>query len=363
MINVAAFEGPTPRSMTRLAFEAIQLSAAAFRLLVPWPETQRALREFQNKLEAFELFEHVDSVLQISPAGEVHLSELVRKTERLEPYRAVWATEGLGHYLAETSWQKNEAPRSLLNDERSELPARSLCALHAGMGLAFGNRFLRTLSRRSSEVEIRRVLQQFVMACEANSRAGYVGAAYESLGLVTRNLYPQIVLKVDQQLGKIDERLVSYFWHGVGRGIYFAPTISLPDSHSSERAMKMIRDELPHALGRKNALAGLAWATTLVNIRQPEILETFLKRHGDQPLDNEAFSNGVSSAVMIWRDSTVEDTYLEAFCQHQPDPSNAVGAKRWEQLVQRPCREALEHVYPVLRQQRRLGEVFSVTGL
>ncbi len=347
----------TPRGMMKLSFDMMQLSAAAVRWLAPWRETRRGLQEFENKLEAFNLFVHVDSVLANTSQGEVYLPELIGKAEALEPYRAVWATEGLGYYLATRISEQGEAPRNLLNDRREDLPARSLAALHAGMGLAIANRLMKTIRPRSHESEIRRVLDQFVMVCRENSRADYVGAAYESLGLVTRNLYPQMIPQLDQELGKIDEDLVGYFWHGVGRGIYFAPTNFLPDGNSG-RAVKMTCQEPPHELGRRNALAGLAWAITLVNIRHPEILESFLKHHGHQLGDRDAFINGVSSSVMIWRDSTVDDPSLEAFCNYQPDSSDRTLVERWEEMVRRPCLRALEHVYPALKARRRLGEVF-----
>ena len=156
---------------------------------------------------------------------------------------------------------------------------------------------------------------------------------------------------------------MGYFWHGVGRAIYFAPTNVLPGSNSSERALKATREEAPHELGKRNALSGLAWAMTLVNIRHPEVLESFLKHHGDQLLDREAFINGVSSSVMIWCESTDDDPCLKAFYQYEPDPSNEIGRQRWERMVHRPCEEALESVYPVLKKRRRFGEVFRYMDL
>jgi hypothetical protein len=348
----------TPRGMMKLSFDMMQQSAAAVRLFVPWPETRLALQEFQNKLEAFSLFAHVDLVLQIPPGGEVSLPELVKRTEALEPYSSVWATEGLGYYVATKFCKQSATLRSLLNDERGGIPERGLVALHSGMGLAIANRVMETISPASHESEIRRVLVQFVTVCRDNFSTGYLGAAYESLGLVTRNLYPQMIPKLDQQLRQIDGDLLAYFWHGVGRGIYFAPTNFLPDGNSSGRALKLTCEEPRHELGKRNALAGLAWAMTLVNIRHPEILEGFLKHHGSQLGDSDAFINGVGSSVVIWRDSTVDDSYLKAFCRYQPDSSDSTLVERWERMVRRPCVRALESVYPALKARRRLGDAF-----
>jgi hypothetical protein len=125
----------------------------------------------------------------------------------------------------------------------------------------------------------------------------------------------------------------------------------------------MLQLEAPHTLGRLNVLAGLAWALTLVNIRYPEILETFLKHHGDLLSTSDAFANGVSSATMIWYDMTWNDPYLKAFCRHQPDPSDPDLVKLWNRQVRGPCLEALQHHYGMLKEQHRLGEVFRYQSL
>jgi hypothetical protein len=348
----------TPRSMIRLALETIQQSAATARLFVPWPETRLSLQEFQNKLDAFKLFEHVDSVLQLWSQSAVSLGELVRRTERLDPYRAVWATEGLGHYWANRSWIQGKPPQNLLTDERCELPAKNLCALHAGMGLAFADQLMKTLDHSSREAEIRSVLERFITVCRENSKAGYAGMAYESLGLVTRNLYPHMIPQVQQELRKFDEPLLEYFWHGVGRGIYFAPANFFPDSSSSKRALQMTRQQPSDNKGRINALSGFSWAMTLVNIRHPEILENFLRHHANEL--NDGFTNGVSSAVIIWQNSAPNDRSLDAFCEYKTDP---VLAAQWEQMVRRPCRESLSHIYPTLQKQQSFEDVFRYLDL
>lgn len=351
----------TPRSMIRLALETIQQSAATARLFVPWPEIRLSLQEFQNKLDAFKLFEHVDSVLQIKSEPEVCLGELVKRTEMLDPYRAVWATEGLGHYWANRSWRQGKPPQNLLTDKRCELPLKSLCALHAGMGLAFADQLMKTLDSSSREVEIRSVLERFIVVCRENSKAGYAGVAYESLGLVTRNLYPHMIPQVEQELRKFDERLLDYFWHGVGRGIYFAPANFFPDSNSSKWALKMTRQQPSDDKGRINALSGFSWALTLVNIRHPEILENLLRNHAHEL--NDGFTNGVSSSVVIWLNSAPNDRSLEAFCEYTTDPSNDVLAAQWEQMVRRPCRETLNRIYPVLQKQQSFEDLFRYSDL
>src|SRR5207247_3295386 len=133
--------------------------------------------------------------------------------------------------------------------------------------------------------------------------------------LVARNLYPHLVSPIDRLLLQTDERLDGLFWHGVGRALYFAPTNFLPCGTSLLRAIQMTQREPAHSLGRLNALAGLVWAATLVNIRHPEIMENFINTHGDQFSMWEPFYNGVTSSIVVWQDSARDDTSVSQFCR------------------------------------------------
>jgi hypothetical protein len=354
----------TPRRVMKVTLDMMQLSAETLKLLVPGQNSRVVWQEFKNKLQAFDLFEHVDSALRLPLGSDMPLAGLIEKAAALDSFAAVWATEGVGHYHTEVSWEQGGAPRALLAGDRvGALPATGMAALHAGMGLSLANRVLDTVNPQSPVPEIRSALKQFVRLCKDNSQEGYIGAAYESLGLVARNLYPEMVQVIDQQLSEVYADLLGYFWHGVGRAIYFAPTNFLPCSSSPWRAIEMAGQEPPHELGRLNALAGLGWAVNLVNIRQPEIIETVLKLHGDRLSESDAFSNGVMSSIMIWRDSTRHDLYITRLCQYQPDTSDPHLVERWNRILKGPCEAALQHYYDVLKQSNRIGEVFRYQSL
>jgi len=359
-----SFGAFSPRSLMKMSLDVIRLSAEAVKLLMPGQGSRVVWQEFRNKLQAFALFENVDSVLSLSAATDVPLTRMVEKTRALEAGSAVWVTEGLGHYHTEKSWDESGPPKDLLRKSNLDaLPANSLTPLHAGMGLSLANRLLKTIRAPDSESEVHRVLEKFIELCQHNSRSGYVGVSYEALGLVTRNLYPHLVQIVDRQLRVTDEKLVSYFWHGVGRAIYFAPTNFLPFNSSPWRAVEMAQREPVHEIDRFNALAGVAWAMTLVNIRQPEILETLLRHHGNELSHSDAFSNGVSSAIVVWRDSTGDDSCLDGLSRHQPELSNSDFYRLWTELVLLPCRDALQRLYPIIKEHDCLGEVFQYQSL
>jgi hypothetical protein len=364
MFGVLTLEACTPRRMFKLTFDMMQQSAEVSRWLIPGRENRLAWQEFKNKLQAFNLFEYVDVALNLPAGPDISLTALVAQADALGPYRAIWALEGLGRYYTEMCWTHKGAPQHLLTaDQVSALSARSLIPLHTGMGLSLAGRLLATVKPQCPDATINHVLQQFIALCQGNSRVGYMGAVIEALGLVTRLCYPELVPIVDRQLLAVNADIVGSFWHGVGRGLYFLPLNSIPCASSSWRAVEMAQGEAPHASGRLNALAGLVWAVTLVNIRHPEILEAFLKHHGNALSANDAFANGVSSALMIWFDMQGDDPYLRAFCDYQPDATEPGLVQLWNSQVRGPCQEALQSYYGVLQVQHSLDEVFHYQPL
>jgi hypothetical protein len=359
MFSFLTLDELIPRGMMQMTFEMMQQSTEILEWFMPWRDHRLSLREFNNKLQAFSLFAYEDLMLNLPSRTHSPLIELVEKADALGPYVAVWVMEGLGCHYAERVWEHQQVPHNLLTDaQASTLPPKSLIPLHTGMGLAFADHLMRSVPPHSHASTIRMLLQQFSRLCQENSRAGYTGAVIEALGLVVRHRYPQMVPIIDQQLSEIAPDELSYFWHGVGRGLYFLPVNSVPCASLGWHIEEMLHSEAPHTLGRLNILAGLAWALTLVNIRHPEILEAFLKCHGDILSASDAFANGVSTSIMIWHDMTENDPYLKVFCQHQPDPSDSGLVQIWNSQVRKPCLDALQHYYRVLKEQHRLGEVF-----
>ena len=247
--------------------------------------------------------------------------------------------------------------RGLLTDERSSvLPAKSLTMMHAGIGLGFAQSLLSTVTPYSDAAVVRATLRRFVTLVDENSRPGYEGAAYESLGLVTRFWHAELVPVVDAHLREFAPHTVGYFWHGVGRSLYFNPLYFIPGLLSP---WLQIEREAPDEFAYLNMTAGLAWATTIVNVRQPEIMENFLRTHADFATRTPAFVNGLMSVLIMGIDITPGDTYIVQFLEYRPDPSDARIAELWERLVRGPGTEAVYHIHPALQRYQRLGEVFQ----
>jgi hypothetical protein len=333
--------------------------ARLISLFIPGREGRLTWVEFKNKFEVFELVQRTSSLLHIGNSVPP-LSELVQRAYSLEPYPALWGLEGLGKYYTDTFWQRDETPDQILSlNNVGNLPSSSLPMLHAGTGLSLASHIFAPLQNDPHDVPaIEAALRQFLTLCRNNSHSGYRGALIESLGLVLRELYPDLVRPVDRLLWSLDEDAVAYFWHGVGRAIYFSPDNFLPSHNASWRALKMCEQvAAPHKVAQTNCRAGLAWAVTLVNLRQPEILESLLQQQRERLAQDDSFASGVAGALIVRYDTTPDDSSLSAFCRHRVDAPPEL-AESWRRQVSDACQTGLHSTYPRLKAHHKLDHIF-----
>lgn len=298
------------------------------------PTDDLSWQEFRNKWEVLNSVEN-------PPAESQPLAAMVREAYSHYSFYTLWIMEGLGQQFANSALEREQPVRGLLNGERAAgVPARAMSMLHAGMGLAFASAILQEVEEDSrSALSI--ALHKFVSLCRMNSRPGYLGMALESLGLVTRMSYESLVRLIDAQLPGMSPHAVSYFWHGVGRAIYFLPVNLLPASEPGAREFQTLTLESPHELAYLNSLAGLAWAVSLVNMRQPRILETVLGANLKLLPAAGAFANGVFSAAAMRKLIFPEDPFLPAFCKFLPQSDDSAFLALWKENVKIPCERAL----------------------
>ncbi len=351
-----------PGTWMMVPLEVAQRAAAASRLLTQG-RGGLVWQELRDKGEVFCLVLDVASLIGVPAAPLFPLRELIGRSYALGPFPALWAVEGLGHEYGDSFWSQGIVPHRILCEERTgELPPESLLMLHAGIGLSFAQRCLDGAGAGTPEGELRSRVSEILRLCRENSRPGCLGAACESLGLVTRTFHPGLVPAVYQTVRAVAPEDAGYFWHGVGRAIFFSAINFLPGSDCFVFAMA--RQEAPDEEARRNAVAGAAWAFALVAQREPRILaELVVRPHGEELARDGAFANGVASSAIVRHDTTPDAVFLSRFHQYRPDPSDTRLVRLWDELVRRPCEEALEHLYPVLKQQGRLGEVFRYQNL
>lgn len=319
-----------------------------------------AMVELANKGEVYLLVRGVGLLLGICP-GEfpLPLLQLVGRAYDLGPFPALWAIEGLGHDYSHSYWQQGLVPHRLLSDPRDPVvPAPSLCMLNAGLGLSLAQWLLDVLPAAPLAAAVRRVVAEITGLCRDNARPGYLGAAYESLGLVTRLFHAPLVPAVDRAVREVSPDARSFYWHGVGRSFYFVPESFLP--FSLWPTYQSVCRAAPDGLARANAIAGLTWGALLVNQRQPQVLCSLLVGpHGEEVVRMglaDAFVNGIASSIVMRCATTPGAPFIASFCDYVPaDPATA---RLWDRLVRRPCAVARDILYPQLAAANRLGEVF-----
>ena len=350
-VSLQAF---TPSYATKLGQELVGQSSEAIADWIPGEASALSFQTFLNNYNVFNLVKNNPVV--IPSDGPLDLEFLIEQAYAVGEYGALWAVEGLGHDYAQTFWGRKPVRGILTEGQGKALPPKSLTMMHAGLGLLLAEKIMPAVTPHMEEGEVAKILNHFIHLVEANARVGYHGAAFESLGLVTRTWHQEVVSVVDRVLTKIRPEVAEFFWHGVGRALYFLPIHFVPGFPSAWQAAK---NEPPHDWGRRNAIAGLSWATALVNLKQPAILARVLQR-GYQSAQDDAFTNGVMSAMIMAADVNPHDIYLKLFLQYEPDGALA---DRWNTLVRQPVERALKVYYPLLKNSGSLGSIFHYQSL
>jgi hypothetical protein len=332
-----------PAALAALA--ALRRSAATLAAAAPGSRGRLRWRELGNKLEAYEIFRHGE--MQARSAGRaLPLASLVELADEPVPYRRLWRLEGLAYGHAEeraahAAHAANVAePRDWLRAGAAGLPAASLIALHFGIGLSLARRLL-AASARAPAAELRRGLAAYVAGCRELALPGHAAMLLEAVGFIACLRLARRAGEVASELARLDEEAHACFWHGLGRALYFQPRHAPPWPGTPRRLCAAVAREAPAGEGRENALAGLAWAVTLVNLRHPRVLEDLLASQPPWVAASPGFAHGVGAAVFVWHDCTPHDPYLAAWRRHRPEPAGGELARRWERQVSGPAEQAL----------------------
>jgi hypothetical protein len=330
--------------------ELMQRSAQFMSFFLPGHEMQEA----QNKLESFRLFAYVDQELRFPQNRLDSLEVLVRRAFALSHFRRIWALEGVSHYYTGAVSAKGPVSGLLQNPD---LPDCAMVSMHAGMGTSFAGTILSKLGHSPSKAALRDAMERFLELCRANARPGWYENAIEPMGLAVRSLHPHLLSPASDAIGAIDTDAQHLFWHGVGRSLYFVPMNFITFGGSHERALRTAIGEAPTHDNRQNAVAGMVWAVTLVNLCHPAVLKNLL-RAGDQIRMPGAVKNGIVSALMIWKHMVPEDREL-LLPYSRSAPGSSAEARLWNDFVVAPSVHAFGTVYPALAEQGRVAAVFQ----
>jgi hypothetical protein len=130
----------------------------------------------------------------------------------------------------------------------------------------------------------------------------------------------------------------------------------LPSVNAPWRVITRLDQEVPNEGARKNALAGISWAITVVNMRQPVVLEAFLRHHGELAERDDAFRNGLTSSLLMRYDTTRDGTNIAPFIHYKS--ADAEAHALWARVVTAPCEYALRNTYAQLKQAVALEQLF-----
>lgn len=291
----------------------------------------------------------------VMPVGGLGWCELGNKLDAIGAFVAradlaetasahsLWSVEAIGYRLGQ-AWPEDPegfARRDAVAAAWQRLP------LHSGAGLALAARVFEDLPLRPTGSDLEPRLRRFIEACRRLARPGYVEAVFEALGLITHNVHPRLLGRVEEGLGTIDEELLELFWHGAGRALYLAPTEAWPGSwrHSLQRIVRRATSRRARSAYR----AGFTWALTLVNERHQEILARFVERHAADFETDEAFVHGLVSAFLLVRSRAIPAGSWQGFLGTRPQGARASLA--WRRHVVDPCTRA----------QRELAEALART--
>lgn len=244
-----------------------------------------AWRELGNKVAAYSLFRRGWLAATVRPGAPV-TRRLDRAASR-DAWSRLFVTEGLAYARAAEA-----APAETL-------PDWALAPWHFGLGLALAVRALPDLARAARRDELDAALAGFTRRALRAAVPGWEEAVLQGLGFAARLVRPRLIDRLDEAFRPLDPSLRGTFWHGVGRGLYFAPDRALPRQGPAARALQEALDRPPDGEARGHTLAGLGWAITLINLRHPEVLQAFLARHADDfPADGD-FARGVAAASRL----------------------------------------------------------------
>ena len=247
----------------------------------------------------------------------------------------------------------------MMNKETESLPEKTLLMMHAGQGMCFAKTQVANLTPFSSDSEFDTAIEKFLKLCRDNSREGFFGPTAESLGLCCRTWYRRLLPKVSERLALMDRDGYEFFWHGAGRSMFFSPLNIFPGSppwYSTEL-------EPPDDIARRNARSGAAWAFTVVNSLQPEIMANFLTRQFNLVSSNDAFIEGVTSTLIMAGDMYPGHKYIPLFCNYQPDKSKPEMVAAWNKNIGTGFFDKVNRYREVLRKHNKLGEVFRYKPL
>ncbi len=316
------------RQTVRLLLTTMEESAAGAAMLATDDSTRSVWTEFHNKVEAFRAFEHVDALLGV-PVNGGRVTELLHRAGALPPPLSVWAAEGIGYHATaidcrRRGWDQQPWARRDVAPDWAQIP------FHAGMGSALAMDTLERAVTNPTPGAIASAVARVEELCLVLSADGWHDVALEALGFTLQGLFGELAADVIRWVRTAKPSLAGLVGHGVGRALYFSPTSALPLAHTRRRVLDELFTCRRPADERANMIAGFAWAATLVNLRDPFVLEPYAEDAVRLGVEGE-FARGIHDALAVWLSCAPGDPKTVAFLTHLP--RSAVSQDCWRRLL------------------------------
>jgi hypothetical protein len=304
------------------------IAAGAGRAL----EAGLPILELQNRLAAFLAFRGAAGWSSGGAGRADGLRKDLGRTLGIPGATRLWTAEGLGYHHAEAASKSGSEEKLLRRAE--PLPGELLLPVHSGIGLSVATQLLAEIARGRKDATAT-LLETFLSRASRLALPGWEGTVIEALGLAARLLHPSLVPSIGSGLRTVDRTSSSLFWHGVGRGLYFAPSHALSLRSAGRSAADKALREAPGGSERIEALSGVAWAVTLVNFGSPQVLESLLTASLPSLEGTDAIEHGVVAALLVWARGVGRDRCFQELLHHRPKRSEA--AEAWERRVSKPA--------------------------
>lgn len=280
--------------------------------IAPSGELHHLAAETRNKFFAYHCFRNPQGFVPNSGDWATQISAC----REHGAYTSIWLMEGAAARL--TSSRGGSVSLRDLVDVPDPI-AETKMALHTGAATVYARNAVDEGVRSGDRAGLTSAIEKFLESAESLSQPGYRRCTVEAIGLVARNLYPQVFTEISGHLASRSEEDYMLFWHGSGRGLYFNPMHLTPISQFRRWMLDKSLSSAPNAAAVNNVVAGFFWALTLVNIRNPEVVANFLRSLPSSRWKPhaEAIRDGVGSALVVWKHLTREDQLAEAFIEHQ----------------------------------------------
>ncbi len=246
----------------------------------------------------------------------------------------------------------------------SEDIAETRLVLHTGAGIVFARDAIER-SLEQGRHSLGSVIHRFLADVRSYAHPGHHRCLIEALGLVLRNLYPQLLKPTAEIIGADAVEDVMLLWHGSGRGLYFNPSQMVPSRSFRHWVLDQAIADSPDHAARANIISGYFWALTLANFRHPELVWDFIDwlQPSQWEQDRTAILDGICAAVTVWHYLTRDFVASDRFLACQSVDSRPETASKLTTTIMLALRKRFSSQAAFKWQGERILDLFTFTSV